>query len=820
MYGPVITGWNHQTWFREVLKKHGLNTDIINEKCHNDKNFQNSPQFFMEQWINLFFKVSKPVLTTIVYTGINNWLEVFQEEITEVHKQHTKNAIKSLTFQDTTSSEEIKETPLLYSSLVTTEQQGLYRSENGEEKVWPLRLSSQQLLQKVANDGHNLLFFLATPKKIFPEFSSLNLNPSDCDQRLCQNLREFLQKNYSFSVGNKGISFIGGLWNANHFYGETSFQLLFERLRSISCVSIDIDIQGSNIKFNLIYWRKNAQKYHYTNIFTINYHSLLRELVTTRVKQWQNTRNQLLQLGKSQESITRLGGICEKNYQLFEELEDLKIAGIKAEELNVNYKVDQQDYDTLCEFLSIFCCLLGGCVTVIHYLINYNLTPHLPVWLLSLGEAFPKFQSQVNLLDITIKFYEDILTILGHESPHDVPELALKLAESLMNWPDKNWAIEPLIYSFTCWRQQHPELSTLSPESVPLVRHSLSQRDQDYLHHLQQCLSGIDEPEKTQQIHEFINCLTQMSNNVICSQPEFNHFHLQETITTSSEKILCLKIDEQNHKIISQRESNSLKIWNYNRQQSLLSLRQDLGKYPGQLSAVTLSKDGEFLASSEITKQRSYIKIWQLSTGEIYQTLFGHRQPIKALAIHIDEDSFIASGSHKIKLWNLLTGESLLTLFGHKNAVSCLGISPDGQRLISGSVDASLRIWHLKEGNLIKTLTGHQGTITTLIISEDGKIIISGSADKTIKLWNIKTGKLLMTLRGHLGSLQTFYLYSSHLFAGDETGKIYVWDLKTGNLLYSWNAHQHGIKAIAMSQDGERLISGCQGGKVKLWFNQ
>ncbi|MDJ0843525.1 WD40 repeat domain-containing protein [Crocosphaera sp.] len=765
----------------------------------------------MDQWINLFVKVSKPVLTSILYTGINSWLEVFQEELTQVHKQQAKNTIKSLIVSETTLDEKEKSTTSFGSPK---------RSYCPEEKGWPLRLSSQRLWQKLSNDGHDLLFLLATPNNTVPEFFALEFQPSDFEQRLSHNLREFIHKNYSFRGANKGITFLGGLWNQSHCYGETSIQLLFEQLYGTSCFLLQTEIQGKEIKFNLVYWRKNATKYHYGNIFSFDYQSFLSESINKRIKQWQETRHQLLKLGKSKKDLERLGGICEKNYVLFEELEALKAAGINRKNLNVNYQFDHQDYESLYQFLSFSHCLLVGWIADIHYLINDNISPLLPQWLSSLGQTFSHVQFQPNILDLTISFYEDILTILGHESPHDVPELALKLAESLMDYSDKTWAVELLIYSFTCWQQYHQELDKLSPEILPLFYNGLSQKDQEYLQHLQQCLSHVTDYERTQEIQEFFTYFTKSLTNIVLSQTDINHFQLQRTITTISEKVLILKNQNRGYQLISQRDLNCLKVWDYEPEKTTLFLEHDLGKYAGQLSAVTLSQDGQFLASSETTETRSYLKIWQLSTGKVYRTLFGHRQPIQAIAIHLGNHSFIATGSHKIKLWNLVTGESWLTLFGHKKAVSCLAISPDGKILISGSLDASLRIWDLKTGNLIKILTGHQGSVTTLIISEDGQTILSGSKDKTIKLWDLKTGKLLKTLRGHLGGLQTFCLYYCYLFAGDETGNIYLWDLKTGDLLNNWLAHQQPIQAIAISKDGQTLISGCRGGKVQLWINQ
>jgi WD40 repeat protein len=771
----------------------------------------------MEHWINLFLKVSKPVLTTIVYTGINTWLDVFQEEITERHKQQVKNTVKSLIVKDNIPEQKLSSSESFSGSQKTHKRNDLEIGLSPEREEWTLRLSAQKLLEKAAKDGSDLLFFLAPPKKTFSEFSCLSFTPSDLEQRLDQNFREFLQKNYSLHVPNKRIGFIGGLWDHSRFFGETSIQLLFEQLNSISCLILETEIQGNEIKINLVYWKKAAQKYHYSTIFSFNYQSFLREAIKTRVKEWELTRNKLLQLGKSQEDLQRLGGICEQNYALVEELEVLAAEGIKTEDLKVNYQFDEQDYESLCQFLSICHCLLGGWVADIHYLIHENISPHLPICLLSLTEAFPRFHAQPSIFEVTVSLYEDILTVLGHESFNEVPELVLKLAESLMLLPDKSFAIEPLTYSFTCWRQQHqlPEIPSL--ERLKQICDTLSQRDREYLDHLRQCLSNLTENTQVNKIREMVEILIQPPTNIKSFLPQINQFQLQRTVTTIAEKILGISMERGGYQLISQRENSSIKLWHFEPKQSSLSLSYEFGRHSSQIIAVTGSPDGQFLAGSEMVEQRSYIKIWQLSTGQVYRTLFGHRRPVKALAIHLGNRCFIASGSHKIKLWDLQTGESWLTLFGHKADVSCLTISGDGQTLISGSQDKTLRTWNLNRGDLCHTFTGHRGTINIVILSENGEIAISGSADKTIKLWELKTGKLLQTLTGHLGSVSTLRLAYPYLLSGDDTGRIYQWELQTGKLLHILTAHQQTIQAIALSSDGQRLVSGCVGGKVQLW---
>lgn len=81
--------------------------------------------------------------------------------------------------------------------------------------------------------------------------------------------------------------------------------------------------------------------------------------------------------------------------------------------------------------------------------------------------------------------------------------------------------------------------------------------------------------------------------------------------------------------------------------------------------------------------------------------------------------------------------ECLLTLVGHSKTVTSVAISPDGQTLVSGSDDKTIKIWHLVTGELLRTLTGHSYPVHSVAISPDGKTIVSGSDDATIKIWGI-----------------------------------------------------------------------------------
>ena len=71
--------------------------------------------------------------------------------------------------------------------------------------------------------------------------------------------------------------------------------------------------------------------------------------------------------------------------------------------------------------------------------------------------------------------------------------------------------------------------------------------------------------------------------------------------------------------------------------------------------------------------------------------------------------------------------------------MNCVAISSDGQTLVSGSDDNTIKLWDLYTGQLLHTLEGHAEDVSSVVISPDGQTLASGSWDKTIKVWNLPT---------------------------------------------------------------------------------
>ena len=111
-------------------------------------------------------------------------------------------------------------------------------------------------------------------------------------------------------------------------------------------------------------------------------------------------------------------------------------------------------------------------------------------------------------------------------------------------------------------------------------------------------------------------------------------------------------------------------------------------------------------------------------------TLTGHTHYISYLQIY--QNRLISgSGDKTIKIWDIETGQCFQTLTGHTDWISCLKIYQNW--LISGSDDNTIKIWNLTTGQCLQTFIGHTSSITCLKIYQNR--LISGYQNGTIKIW-------------------------------------------------------------------------------------
>ncbi|MGB5846717.1 MAG: WD40 repeat domain-containing protein, partial [Anaerolineales bacterium] len=266
--------------------------------------------------------------------------------------------------------------------------------------------------------------------------------------------------------------------------------------------------------------------------------------------------------------------------------------------------------------------------------------------------------------------------------------------------------------------------------------------------------------------------------------------------------------------------------------------------------------------------------IWDLSDPAELRRLIGHQAPVAGVALTPDGKFALTgsgsldlggepAGDNSLRLWDVESGQMLQELEGHASTVVIVDISKDGRRALSGSFDGTVRWWDLENGVELQKFEAHSGGVFAVAISPDEKYALSGSMssdtfpDDGIRLWDLETGEMLNEWVGRANSTDlifnpddtTAFAASGGLQVLDiERGEIidtypyecctglaitsdreiaYIVenndtvvrsiDLETKQIIQEFGPHGGVRTRVALSADGQVLLSSGLNGNLFLW---
>lgn len=126
----------------------------------------------------------------------------------------------------------------------------------------------------------------------------------------------------------------------------------------------------------------------------------------------------------------------------------------------------------------------------------------------------------------------------------------------------------------------------------------------------------------------------------------------------------------------------------------------------GGVYGVCISSDGKVIVSSSgrdpidrTSLDKGEIKIWDMKTGILIQTVYEDNDPAWAVAVSKDGSSLACSIGKRVEIWRLKQGifkRSILI----PTSVSALEFSPDS-RFLAGKERNSIFVWNAKSGRVI-----------------------------------------------------------------------------------------------------------------------
>jgi WD40 repeat protein len=188
-------------------------------------------------------------------------------------------------------------------------------------------------------------------------------------------------------------------------------------------------------------------------------------------------------------------------------------------------------------------------------------------------------------------------------------------------------------------------------------------------------------------------------------------------------------------------------------------------------------------------------------------------------------------------VWNLESGKQIgEDSRDGESGVFSIALSPDGKRVVGGSMDGTVRLWDIDTCKVITKWIGHTNEVVSVCWSQDNRRVLSGSKDGTVRQWDVegetrdvKSGETILASikTGHEEVRAVVYSPDMTLIATagrdrpwDKVSNecsIQIWDAKTGKLVATLKGHTKQVGCLAWTKDGKTLISGSWDHSIRTW---
>lgn len=196
--------------------------------------------------------------------------------------------------------------------------------------------------------------------------------------------------------------------------------------------------------------------------------------------------------------------------------------------------------------------------------------------------------------------------------------------------------------------------------------------------------------------------------------------------------------------------------------------------------------------------------------------------PVNAIAYSRSASRFAVAAANSIHIYDANTYKELIVLVGHTHLVSTVAFSPNGKRLVSGSLDRTMRLWNTRTGKLIRTREEHTAPVNSVAFSANGKRFWSASRENnTIRSWHVRDGgrwssesstrdvDLITIVCSYRGGVKATVPSEAPKHCIVEVPRLGTWRITTG--------HEDSVNVLTLYPDGKTLATGSIDKTIEVW---
>ncbi|KIJ10197.1 hypothetical protein PAXINDRAFT_86401 [Paxillus involutus ATCC 200175] len=239
--------------------------------------------------------------------------------------------------------------------------------------------------------------------------------------------------------------------------------------------------------------------------------------------------------------------------------------------------------------------------------------------------------------------------------------------------------------------------------------------------------------------------------------------------------------------------------------------------HPDIITSITLSSNGKFMAS---TSHNRTVYLWDMTTLAHIGPTLQCGDEVYSVAIS-PAGSHLLSGGHdmKIHIWSLegmvpRDGPATLgPLKGHTNSVWEAHFSPNGNKVTSCDGD-DICIWNSHSGDLVIAVNA-----VFFAWTPDGQQLIAGCGDGSIKCIASSTGSLIADWKAHTNLVHSISVSPNCKFlaCASPDKSVRLWAMMTSMQIGPPLQCPDRVYSVAISPDGTHLARGGRDSTVRIW---
>lgn len=229
-------------------------------------------------------------------------------------------------------------------------------------------------------------------------------------------------------------------------------------------------------------------------------------------------------------------------------------------------------------------------------------------------------------------------------------------------------------------------------------------------------------------------------------------------------------------------------------------------------------------ASLYVGTEAGEVQVWEVASGEITATLPGHDGAVVALALPGDATRLASLGlDGEVRVWDTASGEPALRLGGFFAGMEQVAFNASSDALTLVDAAGTLHYWPFASGQPAQRINV-MNSITTMTFSPDGQRLVTGGLDSTVRIWalpdaNGGTGRieLLLNLDRHVGpvGVVTYSPFGNEIISVGEDGVIHIWSATDGEWLRTVRGEMRFASDILFSADGQTALIYSRDGRVQ-----